>query len=384
MILGTDNEEDVEKALNKEESKDECTHSYIAPSTLHFTLLASEEQKLYRDYTTWMKEHGSKFDKMVLKHFGPDYRGIIAKEDIERGEQIMYIPKCLLITLTIARQSKIGTLIQAKNTSLIYPNNSLLSSYLLYEQANPSLPWKMLISGFPRDLSNFPIFFTEAEKKLLVGSHFLSILLLYLIGTINDLLTDMKEDYGSICTAVPEFADIASLNDFMRMRTLVNSRIFGIKVDGEENDSVVPFAGRLHLKAIDMFNYKYKSNMTYWTYDELSKGFVVRAKENIKAGEEIYVYYGNKPNSSFLLFYGFVVEDNVNDDVTLNCSRVGGDALKELKQELVGRKYLECNFRVSRNPDDYKFQKFLSYLRLVTFNESEERVYIFINISSKT
>jgi hypothetical protein len=124
--------------------------------------------------------------------------------------------------------------------------------------------------------------------------------------------------------------------------------------------------------------------MTYWTYDELSKGFVVKAKENIKSGEEIYVYYGNKPNSSFFLFYGFVVEDNVNDDATLNCSRVGEDALKEAKQELVGRKYLECNFRVSRSPDDCKFQKFLSYLRFVKFNESEEQVYSSYNISLKT
>jgi hypothetical protein len=176
--LGTDHDEDVAKALNKEESKDECIHNYIAPSTLHNTLLAVEEQKLYNDYTEWMKEHGSKFDRIVLKHFGPDYRGIIAKENIERGEQIMYIPKSLLITLITARQSKIGTLIQAKNTTLIYPNNSLLSSYLLYEQANPSLPWKMLVSGFPKNVNNFPIFFTEAEKKLLAGSHFLSILLM--------------------------------------------------------------------------------------------------------------------------------------------------------------------------------------------------------------
>lgn len=184
----------------------------------------------------------------------------------------------------------------------------------------------------------------------------------------------MKKDYGSICLAVPEFSSIASLNDFMRMRTLVNSRIFGIKVDGEENDSVVPFAGTFTLHQLDMFNYKYRSNMTHWTYDELSAGFVVRTKENIKAGEEIYVYYGNKPNSSFFLFYGFVVDDNANDDVTLNCSRSFKDSLRELKQELVGRKYMECNFRVSRSPDDCKFQKFISHLRFIVFDESEEQV----------
>lgn len=172
MILGTDHYEGASKS--KEESKDEFVHNCSAPSTLCSELLAKEEEKLYSDYTAWMKENGSKFDKIELKHFGSDYRGIVATEDIERGEHIMYIPKPLLITLTTARQSKVGTQILAKNTPLIYPNNSLLSSYLLYEQANPSLSWKLLVEGFPKNVSNFPIFFGESEKKLLAGSHFLS------------------------------------------------------------------------------------------------------------------------------------------------------------------------------------------------------------------
>eukprot|EP00826_Nyctotherus_ovalis_P044151 TRINITY_DN4751_c0_g2_i1.p3 TRINITY_DN4751_c0_g2~~TRINITY_DN4751_c0_g2_i1.p3 ORF type:complete len:192 (-),score=62.82 TRINITY_DN4751_c0_g2_i1:345-920(-) len=183
---------------------------------------------------------------------------------------------------------------------------------------------------------------------------------------ISDLLKDMKKDYDVICSVVSEFSRIASLNDFMRMRTLVNSRIFGIKIDGEENDSVVPFA--------DMFNYKYRSNMTYWSYDELNEGFVVRTKEDVKAGQEIYVYYGNKSNSSFFLFYGFVVEDNANDDVTLARPKTPDFPLSELKRELLSNRFKESCFRVSRNPDDCKFQKFLSYLRFLAFDESPEKV----------
>lgn len=186
----------------------------------------------------------------------------------------------------------------------------------------------------------------------------------------------MKKDYDAICSAVPEFSRIASLDDFMRMRTLVNSRIFGIKIDGEENDSVVPFA--------DMFNYKYRSNMTYWSYDELNEGFVVRTKENVKAGQEIYVYYGNKPNSSFFLFYGFVVEDNVNDDVTLVSPKGFDFPLSQLKRELVGTRFKESCFRVSRNPDDSKFQKFLSYLRFLVFDESPEKLKFLVETVPET
>ncbi len=37
-----------------------------------------------------------------------------------------------------------------------------------------------------------------------------------------------------------------------------------------------------------MFNYKYQSSMTHWTYDEASEGFVVRAKEDIDRGKEVF------------------------------------------------------------------------------------------------
>ena len=52
----------------------------------------------------------------------------------------------------------------------------------------------------------------------------------------------MKKDYETICKIAPEFR-AHSLADFMRIRSLVNSRIFGTKIDDIENDSIVPFAG---------------------------------------------------------------------------------------------------------------------------------------------
>jgi hypothetical protein len=53
----------------------------------------------------------------------------------------------------------------------------------------------------------------------------------------------MQKDYSRICKAAPEFEKIASVTDFMMTRCLVNSRIFGTKIDGIENDSIVPYAG---------------------------------------------------------------------------------------------------------------------------------------------
>ena len=98
----------------------------------------------------------------------------------------------------------------------------------------------------------------------------------------------------------------------MKTRALVNSRIFGIKIDDQEDDSIVPFA--------DMFNYKYGSDMTNWSFDPKLNSFIVKAKTLIKPGEEIFVYYGNKSNFTFFQFYGFTIENNDNDEVYIEVS----------------------------------------------------------------
>ena len=130
-----------------------------------------------------------------------------------------------------------------------------------------------------------------------------------------------------------------------------------------------------------MFNYKYESNMTYWNYDDINEGFVVRAKEHIKAGQEIFVYYGNKPNSSFFIFYGFVIENNKNDDAILKCTKYLEDPLRELKIKLMGINYDTHIFKVPRNPDEPKFQKFISYLRFLVFKKNPELVIFIVEIA---
>ena len=37
-----------------------------------------------------------------------------------------------------------------------------------------------------------------------------------------------------------------------------------------------------------MFNFRYLSDMTHWSYSEELNGFVVKAKKEIKAGEEVF------------------------------------------------------------------------------------------------
>lgn len=173
----------------------------------------------------------------------------------------------------------------------------------------------------------------------------------------------MEKDYDRICKAAPEFKSMASLKDFMITRALVNSRIFGIKIDGIEDDSIVPYA--------DMFNYKYMSDMTHWTFSAESSAFVIKSKHAIKAGEEIFVYYGNKPNSNFFQFYGFVVDNNDNDEV---CFKVAVSPSDRQKLQAAKKEAAKRKFKVSAKTKSLQFEQLMSYLRFVVFEGTAEEL----------
>ena len=62
------------------------------------------------------------------------------------------------------------------------------------------------------------------------------------IDDIKELREDMTEDYKQICEMAPGFKKY-SVSEFMLVRSLVNSRIFGISIDGKPDEGIVPFAG---------------------------------------------------------------------------------------------------------------------------------------------
>ena len=56
-----------------------------------------------------MRHDGASFDKLKMRYYAPDYRGVHASRDIVKGETILYVPKKEIITLEMAMQSPIGS-----------------------------------------------------------------------------------------------------------------------------------------------------------------------------------------------------------------------------------------------------------------------------------
>lgn len=123
----------------------------------------------------WLKDGGSQYDKLKIRYYTADYRGVHAARDIKKGETILYVPKHQIISLEMAMASPIGKKMYEKGLRqrLISPKHSFLCTFIMQEKRKESSEWDTYIDILPKNLGNFPIFFTEEERKWLEGSPFL-------------------------------------------------------------------------------------------------------------------------------------------------------------------------------------------------------------------
>jgi histone-lysine N-methyltransferase SETD3 len=239
----------------------------------------------------WMQH--SQFPKLAIKFYSQNYRGVVARQAIAKGEVLLVVPEEYMITLEKAADNAMVARLKEQKTVLTSPKHSQLSMYLLAEMARGQdsfyYPYTRLL---PQDLGNFPVFFSEETLAWLKGSFFYE--------QVLEKREDIVRDYRLICEAVPEFAQF-SLKDYTWGRMMAASRIFGLTISGTKTDAFIPLA--------DMLNHRVPKQ-TSWKYSPAHNGFIIEALEDIPRGADVYDSYGSKCNSRFFLNYGFVLGYN--------------------------------------------------------------------------
>lgn len=127
------------------------------------------ERARFEKLLKWLKEGGSEFEKLKIRYYTADYRGVHAARDIKKGETILYVPKEQIITLELAFASPVGKKMYEKGLRqrLISPKHSFLCTFIMQERRKPESQWQYYIDILPKSYTNFPIFFTAEEKKWL-------------------------------------------------------------------------------------------------------------------------------------------------------------------------------------------------------------------------
>ncbi len=261
-----------------------------------------------------LEKGGSRFDKLKLRWYAEGYRGVHARKNIRKNEEILFVPRELIITLEMAKAAPLGKKMVEAGLDLLSPKHCFLTTYVLQERRNPFSKWRFFLEILPKTMDSFPIFFEGEEEDLLAGSPFLD--------QVRDKRRDIEKDYETIAAVAPELRDW-TLREFSEVRMMVSSRIFGMNIEGTKTDGFVPMA--------DMLNHK-RPRETSWTYTDEKVGFVIEACQDIPRNRQIFDSYGKKCNSRFFLNYGFIVEENDGNEVPLRVSLRPDDPLFALKR----------------------------------------------------
>ena len=313
--------------------------------------------KKYKSYPKFLRfirylyDKGAYVNKIDIVLTDETNRSVITTGQILKKENILSIPYEALITLELAQESEIGKNITSTvKKQLKSPNHCVFTTYLLSEmEKGESSKWKFYLDMLPESYDNFPVFYKEKEEQLLKGTSFLQI--------VNSKKKEIYQDYVTLCGVINNFQRF-SYDNFCKVRMIVSSRIFGVKIKNLKTEVFAPYA--------DMLNHR-RVRQTHWNYEDSYNAFVISAIENIEPGYELYDSYGKKCNSRFLLNYGFTLENNEDNEYKLSIT-LAENSYKYKEKSAILKNSITKKFTLRKDLEDTQAALLFSFLRFVCFD----------------
>jgi len=311
-----------------------------------------EQTDKFTVFLKFLVEGGCNFPKLYLKFYTTEYRAVHASATVNAEEEVLFVPRNLLMTSDLAKLSEIGKAIIKSGVEL-RSKHSYLAAYLLQERENQNSEWKPYIDILPEEHVTIPLFFQEDCERELKGS--------IALRKMKDRVDSLQAEYDNICEYVPQFRRF-SHKDFVWARLVVITRIFGMVIDGIKTDGLVPMA--------DMLNHK-RPRETRWTYAQEKGGFVITALKTIPGEMEVFDSYGRKCNSRFFVNYGFSLEKNLDNEALMVLSLLPTFSNYKLKRMMLGttnksdEEGVVREFQIPMNYRETKVKECFSFLRVM-------------------
>ncbi|KAF2078643.1 hypothetical protein CYY_000014 [Polysphondylium violaceum] len=319
----------------------------------------AKEQELIDQFMDWMKKNGFDESKCSVK-VGRNLNegtGLVATKEIKEGEVFVEVPKELFITEQTAIKS-LGEGILKERFFQMVPN-MLVVLQLIKESLNEKSFWAPYINLLPKTY-NTAIYFTLDDFKQLEGS--------------NIQLEAMRSYRSSLrqyCYLYEFFAN----NPGFIQTNVFTWELFAWGVGAVmSRQNAVPVGTHYNQTALipfwDFANHTPNGKIT--TYFE-GPGITASALKNYKPGEQVFIYYGDRDNTHLLLYSGFSVKTNLNDNCLFSM-QLENDDLKHDKIHILEERGLNDNMSIkfSPNPAVHQIpQEAIPFYRVASLNEKQ-------------
>lgn len=244
----------------------------------------------YSKFTEWLtNNHAYISPKIIPKEDSVSNRRIIAKEKINKGEDLLYIPSALTMSITHEIINPICKKVIGEGAQNAF---DCLVFFLTVDFNNPQSNWRHYYDFLPKNnAKNFPYFYSSEDKEILSKTE--------ADKEIKVIQNMINASYGRVALHLPKGI---SYEDYVKNFLYVLSRNFSKDFSIISINTLVPY--------MDMFNHDNGENADYF-FSKYNNGFIVRSIRDINIGEEINLMYGySLDNIHLLTRYGFTFKDN--------------------------------------------------------------------------
>ncbi len=319
---------------------------------------ANKKDKTLDIFISWLNENGAEFPDIYFQTYKKNERGVHTKHRLSSNQTLIRIPRRLLIYTDMGKKTPWGELVQQQQQRISGINLVYICLYMLQDMHGENR-FKPYYDILPKDLSNFPIFWSKEEERFLESSH--------LLEEIKTRKTVLTKDYHVLSQTIPHFNKYCSLQKFFELRTIIGSRNFGLWIDGTKQATMVPLG--------DMLNHSSDPDVK-WYFEDSVDGFVMNSVKKIPAHHEITDSYGTKCNRSYLIFYGFALDDDTKCRntvfITLGQSNTNF-RIQNLRNQITSDIFSR---NISSDFNSLNFRQLLTFLRISNANESELKAFI--------
>ncbi|GAA0143965.1 methyltransferase [Lithospermum erythrorhizon] len=285
------------------------------------------------DLQKWLAESGLPPQKMGIDRVEVGERGLVALNNIRKGEKLLFVPPSLFITSHSEwSRPEAGEILRRYNV----PDWPLLATYLISEASvDKASKWSNYISALPRQPYSL-LYWTQSELDRYLEASQIRKRAIERIndvtGTYDDLRLRIFSKYPDV---FPE--EVFNMETFKWSFGILFSRLVRLP-SMDEKVALVPWA--------DMLNHSCEVE-TFLDYDKSSKGVVFTTDRGYLPGEQVFISYGKKSNGDLLLSYGFVPKEGTNptDSVELSLSLNKSDKCFKEKMEALKKHGLSVSER---------------------------------------
>ncbi|KAJ3081674.1 hypothetical protein HDU99_005043, partial [Rhizoclosmatium hyalinum] len=227
-------------------------------------------------------------------HESPTNRYLIALRPFKKEDVVLSMPLNMSISVNQIsnKHSNLYKLLMESGAD----SHTQLAAFLLLMRN--TLEYKSFFDYFPQHTTTPIHWAPDKLEKLLSGT-----------DTLHDVLhhkTRIQTLFQGIKQNSQLLPNSTTLQEFTWAYEMVSSRVWNGDLIDKEGDSIM-------IPLLDLLNHNADPNLSV-SFDENAKIFEMTAIRDILVGEELSISYGSKTNGELLMYYGFTVDGNEENE----------------------------------------------------------------------